>query len=179
MEAERRDKPLIETYRGNLKTGKLTKIAEDEYGSGVGAHTADHKKLLLGTGYTVGDSILYLWQSGKRKLLYGKPLEERAEGETVPLNGLGSTVFSPSEKGVIVTSSVFDDSYSLGYIDLAKPGKLEQVQLKGVKHKGVGEMEQIVHLKKDHYLITFNIDGSSWVYEGVFAEKKRLMTLRC
>ncbi len=175
--AERRDKPVIETYRGDLKTGKLTKIAEHEFGLGVAAHSADHKKLLLGTGYTVGDSVLYLWQNGKRKLLYGKPLENRAEGENVQLNGLGSTVFSPSEKGVIVTSSVFDDSYSLGYLDLAKPGRLEKVELKGVKHKGAGEMESVSHLFKDHYLITFNIDGCSWVYEGVFNEKKRLMTL--
>ena len=175
--AERRDKPVIETYRGDLKTGKLTKIAEHEFGLGVAAHSADHKKLLLGTGYTVGDSVLYLWRNGKRKLLYGKPLEDRAEGEKVQLNGLGSTVFSPSEKGVLVTSSVFDDSYSLGYLDLAKPSRFEKVELKGVKHKGAGEMESVAHLFKDHYLVTFNIDGCSWVYEGVFNEKKRLMTL--
>ena len=176
--AERRDKPLIETYRGDLKTGKLTKIAEHEFGLGVAAHSQDHKKLLLGSGYTVGDAILYLWQAGKRKLLYGKPMEDRAEDENVPLNGLGSTVFSPSEKGVIVTSSVFDDSYSLGYLDLAKPGELEKVQLKGTWHKGIGEMVELVYLKKDRYLVTFNIDGCSWVYEGVFNEKKRLMNLK-
>ena len=177
LEAERRDKPLVETYRGDLKTGKLIKIAEHEFGLGVAAHSADHKKLLLGTGYTVGDSIMYLWSGGKRKLLYGKPLEERAEGESVPLNGLGSMVFSPSEKGVIVRSSVFDDNYSLGYLDLAKPGVLEKIELKGVKHKGAGEMEKVAHLFKDHYLVTFNIDGCSWVYGGIFHEKKRLMTL--
>ena len=176
--AERRDVALIETYRGDLKSGKLTKIAEHEFGLGVAAHSRDHKKLLLGTGYTVGDAILYSWQADKRKLLYGKPLEDRAEGENIPLNGLGSTVFSPSEKGVIVTSSVFEDTYGLGYLDLAKPDQLEQVQLKGVKHKGVGEMVELVHLLKDRYLVVFNIDGCSWVYEGVFDEKKRLMTLK-
>src|SRR6185436_1130969 len=73
--AERRDKALVETYRGDLKTGKLTKIAEHEFGLGVAAHSKDHKKLLLATGYTVGDAILYLWSGGKRNLLYGKPLE--------------------------------------------------------------------------------------------------------
>ncbi len=175
--AERRDKPLIETYRGNLKSGKLTKIAESEFGIGVAAHNKDHSKLLLGTGYTVGDSVLYFWNRGKRKLLYGKPLEERAEGESVPLNGLGSAVFSPSEKGTIVVSSVFEDTYSLGYIDFAKPGFLEKVTLKGVRHRGVGELTEISHLTKNRYLILFNIDGCSWVYEGAFDEKKRLMTL--
>ena len=178
LNAERRDVPLLETYRGDLKTGKLTKIGEHTFGLHVGAHSQDHKKLLLGTNYTVGDTVLYFWQAGKRKVLYGKPLEERAEGESVPLNGLGSTAFSPSGKGVVLRSSVFEDTYSLGYIDLEKPGKMEKVQLKGVKHKGVGEMENVGHLFKDHYLVRFNIDGCSWVYEGVFDEKKRVMTLK-
>ena len=177
LAAERRDKALIELYRGDLKSDKLTKIAESEFGIGVADHSQDHKKLLLGTGYTVGDGVLYLWQKGKRKLLYGKPLEDRAEGENVPLNGLGAAEFSPSEKGVLMTSSVFEDTYSLGYINFGKPGVLEPVELRGAKHKGVGELANVAHLFKDHYLLLFNIDGCSWVYEGVFDEKKRRMTL--
>jgi hypothetical protein len=178
LEAERRDTALIETYRGDLRTGKLTKIAESEFGMGVAAHDKKHARLLLNTGYTVGDSVLYLWRGGKNKVLYGKPREDRADGENVPLNGLGSAVFSPSEKGAVVINSVFEDTYGLGYIDLRKPGHLQQVQLKGVQHEGVGEMVELAHLKKDHYLVTFNIDGCSWVYEAVFSERKRLMTLK-
>jgi pimeloyl-ACP methyl ester carboxylesterase len=176
--AERRDQSLIETYRGDLKTGKIEKIAESQFGMGVGDHSKDHRKLLVGTGYTVGDNVLYFWNKGKLQLLYGSPLEERNPGQTVPLNGLGSTVFSPREKGAIVTSSVFEDTYSLGYINIAKPGQLEKIELKGVKHKGVGELAEIDRLADDRYLLIFNIDGCSWVYEGVFNEKKRLMTLK-
>lgn len=178
LDAERRDVSLYETYRGDLKTSKLTKVAEYQFGMHVSAHSRDHKKLLLRTGYATGDRVLFLLQDGQRKLLYGKPLEDRAQDEVVPLNGLGSAVFSPSGKGVVVTSSVFEDTYSLGYIDLAKHDKLEKVQLKGIKHGGVGEMEKIEHLFKDHYLVTFNIDGCSWVYEAVFDEKKRVMTIK-
>ena len=178
LNAERRDKALIETYRADLKSGKFTKIAESEFGLGVAHHDKGHKKLLLGTGYTVGDSVLYLWSGGKNKVIYGKPLEERAEGESVPLNGIGSSVFSPSEKGAVVITSLFDDTYNLGYIDLRKPGHMEEVQVKGVKHKGVGEMVELVHLKKDRYMIIYNIDGCSWVYEGEFNEKKRSMKLK-
>ncbi|HEY5731797.1 MAG TPA: prolyl oligopeptidase family serine peptidase, partial [Anaerolineales bacterium] len=177
LHAERRDKPLIETYRGDLKTGKLKKIAESPFGVFVSAHNKDHSKLLVGSGYTVGDSVGYLWQNGKLKVMYGKPLEDRKEGEVVPLNGLGAADFSPSGKGAVVTSSVFADTYSLGYIDFAKPGEIEQIQVKGVKHKGVGEMEGMAHLFKDRYLIFFNIDGCSWVYEGVFDEKNRAMNI--
>ena len=176
--AERRDKPLNETYRGDLKTGKLTKIAESEWGLGVAAHSDGHKRLLLGTGYGVGDSVLYLWNKGEKKVIYGKPLEDRAPGEKVALNGLGGSVFSPSGKGSIVTSAVFEDTFGLGYIDFKKPGVLKPVKLKSVVHSGVGEMENIAHLKDDRYLVTFNIDGCSWAYEGIFDEEKLVMNLK-
>jgi dipeptidyl aminopeptidase/acylaminoacyl peptidase len=176
--AERRDKPVSETYRGNLKTGKLEKITESEFPIEVADHSKDHRKVLLSTMYLVGDGVLFLESKGTRKVLYGTPLEDRKEGENIPLNGLGFAAFSPSEKGVILISSVFEDTYSLGYINIAKPGNLERVDLKGVKHKGVGELVEIEHLIKERYLLIFNIDGCSWVYEGTFNEKKKVMTLK-
>lgn len=176
--AERCDKPVTETYRGDLKTGKLTKIVQSEWGFDISAYSRDHSKLLLGTGYTMGDGVLYSWVRGKRTLLYGKPLKERKPGEQVPLNGLGRAVFSPSEKGALVTSAVFEDTFSLGYIGLKKPGVMLPVKLKNTAHTGVGEMENIVHMKDNHYLVTFNIDGCSWVYEGVFDEARLLMNLK-
>jgi len=176
--AERRDKPLQETYRGDLKTGKLTKIAESEFGLGVAAYSRNHKKLLLSTSYTMGDGVLYLWSKGEKKVLYGKPLEDRQTGEDVPLNGLGSAVFVPGAKGAIVKSAVFDDTFSLGYIDFKKPGVLTPVKLKGVVHTGLGEMVNIAHLKDACYLVQFNIDGCSWAYEGIFDEEKLVMNLK-
>ncbi len=88
--AERRDAPLFETYRGDLKTGKLTKLAESPYGIFVAAHNKTHSQVLLNEGYMVGDSALFLQKGGKRQLLYGKPMDQRKEGEQVPLNGLNT-----------------------------------------------------------------------------------------
>jgi dipeptidyl aminopeptidase/acylaminoacyl peptidase len=133
---------------------------------------------LLASGYTTGDNVLYLWKKGRQSVLYGKPLEERTPGENVPLNGLGSAVFSPSEKGVIVTSAVFDDTFSLGYINLKKPGVIKPVKIKGVLHTGMGEMTEIAHVFENRYLVQYNIDGCSWAYEGVFNEEKRVMNLK-
>lgn len=178
LAAERRDKPWNELYRGNLKTGELTLIAESEFGYGISAHSKDHSRLLLGTGYSVGDGVLVSWNKGKLETLYGKLMEDRAKGEQLPLNGLGAALFSPSGKGALVTSSVFEDTYSLGYIKLKKPGELKPVTLKGVVHKGVGEMENIIHLTEDRYAVTFNIDGCSWAYEGVFNEEKLTFNLK-
>ncbi|MEW6400680.1 MAG: prolyl oligopeptidase family serine peptidase [Chloroflexota bacterium] len=176
--AERRDKPLQETYRGDLKTGKLTKIAESQWGFGVASHSKNHTKLILGTGYSVGDGVLYLWSKGEMKVIYGKPLEQRGEGEQVPLNGIVSAVFSPGEKGAVILSAVFEDTFSLGYLDFKKPCELTPVKLKGVEHSGAGEMVDLRHLKDDRYLVVFNIDGCSWAYEAVFSEDKLVMDIK-
>lgn len=176
--AERRDKPLNEAYRGDLSKNKLTKLDESMYGASPAGHSEDHKRVLIGEGYTVGDNVLFLLEGKKKKVLYGKPLDQRAEGEQAPLNGLGSSVLTPSGRGVLVTTSVFEDTFSLGYIALDEPGKLHPVKLKGIAHDGLGEMEAVAHLRDDHYSVQFNMDGCAWLYEGVFDEDKRVMKLK-
>ena len=178
LDAERRDQALQETYRGDLKTGKLTKIAESEFGLVPSSHKKDHSRLLLLTGYASGDEVLYLWSKGEKKVLLGKPLEDRAEGETVPLTGIVTAAFAPSERGAIVLSAAFEDTFSLGYMDLKKPGELKPVRLKGIVHQGAGEMIYLKHLQENRYLVEFNIDGGSWVYEGSFDEKRSVMDFR-
>jgi dipeptidyl aminopeptidase/acylaminoacyl peptidase len=39
-------------------------------------------------------------------------------------------------------------------------------------------MTDFSHLKGTHYAITFNVDGCSWLYEGIFNIEKRSMNLR-
>ncbi len=70
----------------------------------------------------MGDSVLYLLENGRKSLLLGKPLDQRQPGETVPLNGLGSAEFTPGGNGALLTTALFDDRYSLGLIDFARPG---------------------------------------------------------
>ena len=173
--AERRDKAMNEGYRGFLETNKLVKLDESPWGAFPSGHNSDHTKTLIGEGYTVGDNVLFLHERGRKRLLFGKPLSKRKEGEQVPLNGLGSQALTRSEKGVLTTTSVFDDSYSLGYIPLDEPGRIYPVKAKGLVHSGMGEMESITHLKGDKFTVTYNIDGSSWLYEGEFNEKKLVM----
>lgn len=176
--AERRDKPIQEAYRGDLRTNKLEKLDESEWGAFPGAPDKEHRRLFLVDGYSMGDSVLYLWESGRKTLLLGKPIEQRAEGEIVPPNGLWSADWTPSENNVIISSALFDDKYSLGLIALDEPGQVEPVKVEGVRHSGVGVMQGFQHLKGTHYAVQFNIDGCSWLYEGVFNEEKRTMSLR-
>ncbi len=178
LNAERRDIGLQEAYRGDLRSNVLTKLAESEWGATPSSPNADHTKILIWDGYSAGDTVLWLLEGGKKSLLFGKPIEKRKKGESVPPNGLGAGVWSPAGTAVLVTSALFDDKYSLGVIDLDKPGEIQPVQLKGVLHSGVGEMSGLLHLKGTHYLVAFNIDGCSWEYEGTYSETQRVMTLK-
>ena len=176
--AESRERSINETYLGSLSENSLTKLAESEWGAYPAAHTGDHSQVLLSEGYTVGDSVLFQLVNGKQKLLYGKPLEDRLPGEEIVLNGLGSVAFTPSESAILAVSAVFEDTYSIGLLDPEKPGELEPIKLEGIVHHGIGEMEGLTHLKGTHYLVQFNIDGCSWLYEGVFNEAKKTLTLK-
>lgn len=170
--AERRDAPMQETFRANIKTGDLLKMGESPWGFFPAAYNKSHTQTLIGEGYTVGDGVLYQFKGNERKLIYGKRLEDRTQGEAVPLNGIGSAEFAPSGKAAILTSAVFDDTYSLGYVNFAKPGELLPVKVKGIVHKGAGELERIGPVVENRYLIQYNMDGCSWVYEGAFNEDK-------
>lgn len=176
--AECRDKSLNEAWRGDVATNKLTKLDESAWGAFPVDHAKDHHKVLLSDGYTVGDTVLFLGDGKHKSVLYGKPLDARQSDETVPLNGIGGALFSESEKGVLVTCSVFDDAYSLGYIPLDQPGTLLPVQVRGLQHTGSGELDGLTRLHGDHYAIRYNIDGCSWLYEAAFDEKKRVMKIK-
>jgi pimeloyl-ACP methyl ester carboxylesterase len=178
LNAERKDKGIQEAWRGDLRQNTLTKLAESPYGAFPGGADEDHTRLFLVDGYTMGDTVLYLWEKDAKQVIYGKPIEDRQEGETVLPNGLNSVEFTPSGKGVLTSCAVFDDKYSLGYIDLARPGEMEQIQLEGIVHTGMGELVGFRKLKGSRYGVQFNIDGCAWLYEGRLNEDKRLMSLK-
>ena len=176
--AERRDAPIQEAYRGDLRTNKLEKLDQSEWGAFPAGNNEDHSKVFISDSYSMGDGVLYLMEQGLKSLLLGKPLDQRKPGETVPLTGLGSAEFTPGGNAALVTTAIFDDKYSLGLIDFSRPGELLPVKLDGQVHSGVGELVACSQLKGSHYAVHFNIDGCSWLYEGIFNEEKRSLSLR-
>ncbi|MGD0753338.1 MAG: alpha/beta fold hydrolase [Anaerolineales bacterium] len=176
--AERRDAPFQEAYRGDLRTGQLEKLDESEWGAFPAGHSEDHSKVFIVDGYSMGDCVLSLLERGRKSLLLGKPLDQRKPGESVPLNGLGSAEFTPGGNAALVTTAIFDDKYSLGLIDLSRPGEIQPVKLDGLVHRGVGELLACSHLKGSHYAVLFNVDGCSWLYEGILNEEKCSLSLR-
>ena len=56
-------------------------------------------------------------------------------------------------------------------------GLVEPVEVEGVVHEGVGELERLKHLEDDRFAAIYNIDGVSWVYEASFDEGSRRLSL--
>jgi pimeloyl-ACP methyl ester carboxylesterase len=176
--AERRDRPMRIAYHADLRTNTLEKLDESEWGADPSGSIEDHSKVFVYDEYTLGDSVLHLWENGGKRLLFGKPLDQRKAGEIVVPNGLGSPQFTPGGTGALVKTAIFDDRYSLGVIDFSTPGEIQSVKLEGLVHSGVGELNHLSHLRGSHYAVQYNIDGSSWLYEGIYNAEKRLMSLR-
>jgi pimeloyl-ACP methyl ester carboxylesterase len=164
--AEANEEAISAAFRCNLQTGEVTSLHTSEWEASVDTVSSDHSKVVLTDDYTVGDRLISLWENGEVRVLYGVPLEERAEGQDVPLNAIQSCQFV--NNGLLFISVLFDDAGSLGYMDLQQPGEVKPVTVTGVVHSGVGEMDRLSHLKDNRYVVGYNIDGISWLYEATF-----------
>jgi pimeloyl-ACP methyl ester carboxylesterase len=172
MLAASQTESMFRSYVGDLATGKAEKIGETQWGGWIGdASDSDDRAVLL-EGYTANDNVVFFWERGNegRSLLFGTPLEQREPGKKEPVSGIDNVNFTESEKGLLLTTALFDDAYGAGYLDLAHPGEIKPVAVRGVSHTGRGEMNGLRHLRGDRYLLQYNIDGSSWAYEGTFDE---------
>lgn len=177
--AESHTEAMNESYQWNLKSNELVKIDQSQWGAFIRSHNKDHSMLTIIDGYTAGDNVLFLWdkEGKKRKLLYGVPLEDRKSDQVVPLNAIKATHFINRDRGVLVISAIFEDTYGPGYLRLKHPFQVKPVKVVGIKHKGIGELNACLAVRKNTYLLEYNIDGCSWLYEGVFDQENLKMVL--
>ena len=171
---ESRDEASITAVRVHLPTRATDELWHSSYGAMVAAWTPDHSRVVLVDGYTMGDTVLYeIDDAGARRMLYGAPIEERDSEAQQPLAGFRSGYGTASGAGVLLASTLHDDTGALAYLDLSRPGAVDPVVIDGLSHEGVGELEGLDHLEGDRYALTYNIDGCSWVYAGTFDEASR------
>ncbi|MGP8124425.1 MAG: alpha/beta hydrolase family protein [Nitrososphaerales archaeon] len=163
-----RKTPNIECLRVDLKSMKVTSLGTSIYGNVAAGANKSNTEVVLVDGYTAADNVLYLWRekTGKRELLFGTPIEKREAGKDYPPSGIERCNFADDGKGVIIKTTLLDDAGSIAYLPLNGSSKLEPVQVSGTKHRGKGELEDVMKLEKDRYLVRYNIDGCSFAYEG-------------
>jgi hypothetical protein len=86
-----------------------------------------------GEGYSVGDMAVYEWRrdSAEKRVVWGKPLDQREEDESVPLLGITGAAHVKGANGVLFVSAIYEDTYGLVYLDLDHPQQVEKVQVSG------------------------------------------------
>ncbi len=180
LSAESRQDENIIAYRGNLDSGELQNLGASPWGSEPAGNTSDHSSVVLIDGYSMGDDVLYIRKKDRddRELLFGTPLEQRAPDQTVSLSAFFSPHFVENDKAVLLGTALFSDTFGIGHIELDNPSRVNPVSISGIKHQGVGEFEELIHLNGERYLLKFNIDGCSWLYEGTYDSSARRMDLK-
>ena len=174
---ESREESQIAALRVDLEARETETLWQSPYGAFVFAWTPDHSRVVLSDGYTMGDVVLYEVEDGERRMLFGTPIDEREPGADVVLSGISSGHGTASGQGVLVTTALFEDGGSLGYLDFGRPGEIEPVPITGIVHAGAGELTLVEHLEGDRFAVQFNIDGCSWLYAGRFDEPARTFAI--
>jgi pimeloyl-ACP methyl ester carboxylesterase len=178
MLCESRSEPLNVTYRGQVAEGRLDKLAESKWGMAPDGVSEDHTRVVLSEGYMPGDNVLFLKEGeAEPRLIYGTRLEQREPGQTYRPPALFNSHFTAGGRGLLLGTALFEDTYGLGYLDLDNPAEVQPVTTLGQRHSGRGEFNGIEHLRGDRYALVYNIDGVSWLYEGVFDADKKEMRL--
>jgi esterase/lipase len=164
-----RTSPNFESIQVNLETGETRSLGTSIYGNFAIGATSDHSTVILGDQYSPGDTVLYYWRNDmtNRQLLYGIPLEKR-EGKQVPASGIGFCSFVEDNRALLFDSKIFHDNGGLTLLRLQDPSKPSDVPIQGLQHKGVGEMVGLKNVKDNVFVLEYNIDGVSWIYEGAF-----------
>jgi len=177
--AESHTQQVVVACQGNLNTGELVKLGESQWGFAALEANANHTKVVLRDDYTIGDNVLYLWERGapSKSLLYGVPLEMRQPDQQVPLNAFFTPSFTKEDTRLLVGTALFSDTLGLGYLDLKDPSEVKSVSIDNLPHKGLGEFESLEHLRENRYLLQYNIDGCTWLYEAEYDETSQCMSV--
>jgi dienelactone hydrolase len=169
-----RTRPEQEAYRIDVRDPRADLMSRSEYGTWPSGHSPDRSRYLIMDEYTTGDTTLWLWEeaAGERRLLYGTPLDQRKEGQQVPLTGFYHGWFI--DDAALVETTLFEDLGGLGWLPLSDPERFEPVPVIGDGPRG--ELETVRRLTDDRFLIGYNVDGVSWGYEGVLRERRLELT---
>ena len=169
-----RKTPNIEGLRVDLASRDITLLGKSLYGNNWNGVNKDHTIVILADGYTAGDIVLYVWHKGakERQLLHGVPIEKRTKDQQIRLSGFGTCNFTPDEQGIILRTNFFSDEGSINYFALDNPDNVTEVPISGLRHEGQGMLVDLKTVRDDLYLLEYNIDGGSWLYECRYREVK-------
>lgn len=175
--AQSRTESIFRSYLANLATGELIKLNESQFGGLPDGANKDKTKFILSEGYGAGDNVYFRFNLSDEKptTLLGTPMLERSPDASPQTYNVSQSHFIRNDSGIICHTSHFEDTYGIAYLSFDDPDNLQQVLISGTQHEGVGELEEVRHLDGRTFLLIYNIDGSSWVYEAELDEDNLTM----
>lgn len=171
MIAQSNTEAMNRTYHVNLESGDAIKLGESQFGMMPAGSSQSEDQFVLTEQFGAGDVVLYQksLESSEPRHFYGVPLAERHPEQEVPKSAIGLVHFDKEETGIIFTSILFDDRFGLGHMTFAEADP-HPIPVSGLVHSGEGEMEGVEKLENGRFLLHYNIDGASWVYEAEIDE---------
>lgn len=174
-----RKTPNLECLVVSLASLEVTSLGTSIYGNNYVGASPDHSIVILEDSYTAADDVLYMWKKGmkQRQLLFGIPLEKREKNQQVKLSGIGRCNFAQTGRGLLFRSTLFKNEASPTFMPSDDPLNVQEVPVTGLKHQGTGTLADIRLVKSDLFLLEYNIEGCSWLYECTLREdegRKRL-----
>jgi len=167
-----RKTPDMETIRVDLETLDITSLGTSIYGNYCAGYNQNHDQVILVDTYSANDDVLYIFKKGdrERSLLLGTPIGDREKGKEYPLLGVGRCYFIRGDSALIFKTTLHDDKGGIGFLDFSNPKKVHPVKVTGKQHKGLGQLDWMRQIHGRQYIIGFNIDGCSWVYQAEIDE---------
>jgi pimeloyl-ACP methyl ester carboxylesterase len=169
--------PDYGSYIWNAETDELLDLGTSVYGNYTVGIDDPLDRVVVADGYSAADTVLYVWDrsTSSRTVLAGTPLEERTPDGSVPLTGFGACYFRKG--GILTVTTLFNDAGGCGWIPLDGLRHVEPVSITGLHHSGNGELDELIHLDGDRFMLGYNIDGCSWAYEAIFDEPELRLTV--
>ena len=166
--ADANDRPLTRSYLANITTGELTLLNESRY-AGI---PAGHDTFILLESYA-GPATTWCLRGGSvtrrsRRCSMASRWPCASPAKRWRLQA-SSEPTSPDEQVDLPLHSLRRPVRG-GFHATQAPANAEALEVQGLVHEGEGELEGLEKLDhpsgEERYLLRYNIDGASWLYEA-------------
>jgi len=171
-----RKTPDVECLQVRLDTLATKSLGKSIYGNTFLAANRDHSQVITIDTYTASDDVLFHWRDdgNGRRLLFGTPIDKRVPSQPVKLTGFNTASFNDGDRGLVIKTTLFNDAGGLAYLPLVDSGEPTEIPISGLKHTGKGELVGSRRVEGDGFLLEYNIDGCSWLYQARLHKKGTL-----
>jgi hypothetical protein len=94
--------------------------------------------------------------------------------QPVKLTGFNTASFTRNDSGLVIKTTLFSDAGGLAYLPLENSSEPTEVPISGLKHTGQGELVAARHVDEEEFLLEYNIDGCSWLYQAQLHHRRTL-----